>query len=68
MEIPSIPSLHGELVRGGAGSVLIVRDGVIVPWRDHRRELRELLHVVWPLNASALAPACLDRVDQGRTS
>ena len=63
-----IPPFHGELVRGGADGVVMVRDGVIVPRGDHRRELRELLHVVRPLDASALAPASLGRVDQSRAS
>ena len=61
-----ISSLHREEVRGGADDLVLVREGIIVPWRDHRRELRELLDVVWPLHASALAPALLDRVDQRR--
>ena len=61
-----IPPFHWELVRGGADGVVIVRDGVIVPRGDHRRELRELLHVVRPLDASALVPASLDRVEQSR--
>ena len=61
-----ISSLHREVIRGGANDLVFVRDGIIVPRRDHRRELRELLDVVWPLNASALAPARLNRVDQSR--
>ena len=53
-----------ELVGVGSDIRRIGRAGAVVPRREHRRELGELLHVIWAFNTSALLPACLDRVDQ----
>ena len=46
--------------------ILGLRASTVVPGRDHRRELSELLDVVPPLHASTLLSACLGRTDQRR--